>query len=315
MKKHDILSVLFLTGAISAAGLTYLGYGLPGIVLYTVCMVGATFMCKLKGAPLQAWIALTVASGFGYVTGDWLHSVLSVCVYLSINLRGFIWQKEIYTKNKWTEPVLMVIAWSTYAASNLLHSNGWEGWTFPAIYAALGTQITWVTVRDRFIITEKMRNGLIEIGAVAPDFSLTNQDGTKVSLSDYKDNREVLLIFVRGDWCPGCHIMLRLYEREREKFQNKNIMLFAIGPDPVGVNKAMVEKLGVEFAVLSDEHIEVSKKYCLDIQEGVGEMEEGVPLPASFLIDKQGIVRYTSRANNAGEFLHPDIIFDVLAKL
>jgi peroxiredoxin len=108
-----------------------------------------------------------------------------------------------------------------------------------------------------------------------------------------------------------------LYERERKKLQDKNIMLFAIGPDPIGVNKAMVEKMGLEFAVLSDENLEVSKKYCVRIQEDTPatKADPGVPLPASFLVDKKGIIRYTSRSDNAGEFLRPDIIFDVLAKI
>jgi len=63
--------------------------------------------------------------------------------------------------------------------------------------------------------------------------------------------------------------MLRLYERERKKFQDKNVMLFAVGPDPVGVNLAMVKKLGLEFAVLSDEDMSVSKKFCVRVQEEV----------------------------------------------
>ena len=63
--------------------------------------------------------------------------------------------------------------------------------------------------------------------------------------------------------------------------------------------------------------LEVSKKFCVRIQEDVpgANFDPGIPLPASFLVDKKGIIRYTSRADRAGEFLRPDIIFDVLAKI
>ena len=43
--------------------------------------------------------------------------------------------------------------------------------------------------------------------------------------------------------------------------------------------------------------------------------QEGIPLPASFLVDKNGIVRYTSRPDRVGEFLDPSKIFPVLEKL
>ena len=127
----------------------------------------------------------------------------------------------------------------------------------------------------------------------------------------------MLLLFVRGDWCPSCHIMLRTYQKNREKFQEKNVFVLAIGPDPVDVNKQMVTSLGLEFKILADIKQEVVKLFGVQMQDSnfMVKYEAGVPMPASFLVDKSGVVRYTSRADRAGDFLNPNKIFDVLATL
>lgn len=309
------MSLIFLLAAGVGATLVYLEYTLAGQIVYLLACIGGGFQTKIKGAPLQSIIALLLWSGMGYITGDWWHSMALLLAHLAINLRIHALYNSVYAGTAFIEPVLILLGSAIYVGANTVHDNGWQGWVFPAPLIGLSLIVAFTNLPGRIKIRKLLDNGLIEIGSVAPDFSLTGHDGKVISLGDYKNKREVLLIFVRGDWCPSCHIMLRLYEKNRQKFQDKNIMLFAIGPDPVGVNRAMVEKLGVEFAVLSDEKMIVSRSYCLEVEQVGKPFEDGVPLPASFLIDKQGIVRYTSRANNAGEFLSPDLIFDVLAKI
>lgn len=159
---------------------------------------------------------------------------------------------------------------------------------------------------------------MIDVGKEAPDFTLPDQDNVNVTLSSFRNDRDLLLIFVRGDWCPGCHMMLRTYQREREKFQEKNIMVLAIGPDPVGVNLEMVKKLDLDFKVLSDEAQLTAMRYGVQLKEYEHVMQDfknGIPLPASFLVDRNGIVRYVSRPDKVGEFLNPSLIFPILAKL
>lgn len=315
MRKHDLITALLVIVAGAAAFITFNVHEVTGQILYCVAGIGLFFLPKLKGTLVQGIIGLVVAAGYGFVLGDWMYSIVFVCAFLAINGRIFVFREDLYTQALWTDPALAIAALGGYLAINFHHGEGWQDWVMPVPYLIISTLLTPILYKDKKTVRTLLNNGLIEIGKAAPDFSLENFDGKNVSLAEYKNAREVLLIFVRGDWCPGCHIMLRLYEREREQFQKKNVMLIAIGPDPVGVNKAMVEKLGLEYAVLSDADMSVSKKYCVKVQEGIGEFEHGIPLPASFLIDKQGIIRYTSRADNAGEFLSPDIIFDVLARL
>ncbi|TND10369.1 MAG: AhpC/TSA family antioxidant protein [Bacteroidetes bacterium] len=274
-------------------------------------------MTKRLGAYLQGYSAIAAFILLGLVCGDWWLSIALVLAYSAVNLRLHIFREAIYSRLLWTEPVLAFVATLAYVSANLFHDNGWPGWAFPGFFVLLGNLVGWMNSRDRRNIQRLLEHGVINIGVEAPDFTLKDEESKDVTLSSYEGTRSVLLLFVRGDWCPGCHIMLRMYERERKRFHEKNVMLLAIGPDPVGVNKAMVEKLGMDYRILSDENMQTAKKYCVQVQEeGPGsKFEGGIPLPASFLICDKGIVRYTSRADNAGEFLRPEVIFDVLSKI
>ncbi len=152
------------------------------------------------------------------------------------------------------------------------------------------------------------------MGVAQPD-----QTGAMVRLSDYRGKHPVLLIFVRGDWCPGCHMMLRTYQKHHERFKARGVHVIGIGPDSVEVNRDMVRRIGVGYRLLSDSSQEVSQRYGVVYEnpaiEAVVDYAEGIPLPASFLIDVNGIVRYVSRPDRIGEFLDPTLIFSVLDQL
>ncbi len=153
----------------------------------------------------------------------------------------------------------------------------------------------------------------VEPGEPAIDFVLPDQNGNMVKLSDFYGKTDVLLLFVRGDWCPACHIMLRTYYKYREKFKEKGIYFIAIGPDPQGVNKEMLERIGADFIILSDEGLKITNQYGV---QGEGQIPnndfEGIPLPAAFIVDKKGIIRYNTRPESPGEFLRPDSILLVI---
>jgi peroxiredoxin len=97
------------------------------------------------------------------------------------------------------------------------------------------------------------------------------------------------------------------------------VHVLAIGPDDISVNKDMVQRIGVKFRMLSDDKQAVSGRYGVVYSNPVIEAgldyAEGIPLPASFLVDAQGIVRYVSRPDRVGEFLDPELIFGVLEQL
>lgn len=224
-----------------------------------------------------------------------------------------------YTGRSWFEPTFFLLSLAAYFIGNL-SGGGWPGWSFPAPIIIFTGILAWGILKDKKQLLAYTKGGYkVKIGEPATEFGLPDQNGSIVRLSDYRNKRHLLVIFVRGDWCPGCHMMLRTYEKNRAKFAEKNILVMAIGPDPVGVNRGMVEKLGLDFKVLADEGQRTAMIYGVQLKEYDNDFaekyEEGIPLPASFLIDSSGVVRYVSRPDKIGEFLNPSLIFPIIEKL
>src|ERR1051326_2790233 len=241
------------------------------------------------------------------------------CAFGSIG-RIIFFARFTLTGVKWFEPLMLILAAGTLVAANLIFNYGWQGWTFPSILILFQGILAWGIYKDMKQLGSHAKGGYkVQIGSEAPDFNLPDQNGSMVGLGDYRGNRHLLLIFVRGDWCPACHMMLRTYMKNNKKFQEKNIFCMAIGPDPVGVNREMVLKLGLDFKVLADEKQRTAMKYGVQLDKYDNDFaekyDEGIPLPASFLVDKNGMVRYVSRPDRVGEFLDPSKIFPVVEKL
>lgn len=235
-------------------------------------------------------------------------------------LRIVFFQVFTHTKYNWFEPAMFVLAVLLYLGGNIFFSYGWQGWTFPVIIIFFQGVLTFGVLKDSKQLQDFNFGGSrIATGKAAPAFELPDQEGSLVSLTEYVGKRNLLLIFVRGDWCPGCHMMLRTYERERKKLQTKDILVMAIGPDPVGVNRDMVLKLDLDFKVLSDSGQRTAMQYGVQLAEYENDFAEkyeaGIPLPASFLIDKKGLVQYVSRPDRVGEFLDPRTIFPIIDNL
>jgi peroxiredoxin len=147
-------------------------------------------------------------------------------------------------------------------------------------------------------------------GTPAPDFTLKNYDGADVTLSQYRGKKNVLLAFFPFAFTPVCSHQIPSYRDDLPLFEAAQCQVLALGVAHVPAHRAWVESLGgVSIPVLSDfyPHGEVARKYGV-LTEG------GFPERALFLIDKQGVIRYTAINEMR---LQPDnrIILDELKKL
>lgn len=221
---------------------------------------------------------------------------------------------------RWLEPAILLCG--AFLLVRALQGGSLAGglpWmALPPFVAALGLCAGYLY--DGALIRRKVANGYrVKVGDVAPDFALLDQEGRLVQLSDFIGRHPVLLVFLRGDWCPGCHIMLRTYEKNRERFLEKDVHVLGIAPDGVEKNKEVVERIGMGYALLSDQRNQVSRGYGVVYSnaglESAVNYADGIPLPASFLVDVTGVVRYVSRPERVGEFLDPARIFKVLGAL
>ncbi|MGP8216616.1 MAG: peroxiredoxin-like family protein [Bacteroidia bacterium] len=244
--------------------------------------------------------------------------------FMALLPRGVIWFEKLkFTKKLWLEPFLYCIAIALYAVEvKMNHQMSFDAKLFPVVYFGANGVIIGTILLDGLKIKTKLSMGFgLVPGEKAPQFDLLNENNERVSLSDFKGKNHVLLIFVRGEWCPLCHIMLRTYMKESAQFREKNVFLLVIGPDPTGVNHKMAEELKLDFHILSDPDLKVTQLYRLKIKSPYllhasnYNDEKEIPLPASFLIDINGNIRYCSKPDKMGEVVKLTDIFPILQSI
>jgi len=149
---------------------------------------------------------------------------------------------------------------------------------------------------------------MIPVGEQAPDFTLRDQDGEKVSLSDYK-GRKVMLIFYPADFSPVCSDQLSIYQEVKPQITRKGVELVGISVDSSYAHKAFQEKLGVDTTLLADFEPkgEVARAYGSYIDGA------GIANRTLVLVDEDGKVAWTYESPNPGEFPGANVIFDALA--
>ncbi len=149
---------------------------------------------------------------------------------------------------------------------------------------------------------------MIAVGEQAPDFTLRNQDGEKVSLSDYR-GRKVMLVFYPGDFSPVCGDQFSIYQEVKPEIDEKGVELVGISVDGFFAHKAFQEKLGFDTTLLSDFEPkgEVARAYGSYVETF------GFANRTLVLVDEDGMVAWTYESPNPGEFPGANVIFDALA--
>ena len=128
----------------------------------------------------------------------------------------------------------------------------------------------------------------VKKGVQAPNFSLPSVSGEKVSLSQYRGKKNVVLSFVPAAWTPVCSDQWPGYNISKDIFNQYDAILLGITVDNIPTLFAWTNQMGqLWFPVLSDfwPHGGVAKKYGVLRSNGVSER-------ALFVIDKKGIIRY-----------------------
>ena len=149
---------------------------------------------------------------------------------------------------------------------------------------------------------------MIAVGEQAPDFTLRDQDGEEVSLSDYR-GRKVLLVFYPGDFSPLCSDQLSIYQEVKPELTEKGVELVGISVDGFFAHKAFQEKLGIDTTLLSDFEPkgEVARAYGSYVES------MGFANRTLVLVDADGTVAWTYESPDPGEFPGANLIFDALA--
>jgi thioredoxin-dependent peroxiredoxin len=97
-------------------------------------------------------------------------------------------------------------------------------------------------------------------GQAAPDFTLPSQDGTKVSLHDFK-GKWVVLYFYPKDGTSGCTIEAHNFQRDLPRYEEKHAVIMGVSVDSTGSHKEFCAKQGLTFKLLADTERNVSRQY------------------------------------------------------
>jgi peroxiredoxin (alkyl hydroperoxide reductase subunit C) len=128
----------------------------------------------------------------------------------------------------------------------------------------------------------------LKIGDPAPDFSLGDLTGSKISLEQFRGKKNVVLSFVPAAWTPVCSQQWPGYNIAKDLFEKNDAVLIGLSVDNIPTLYAWTRQMGdLWFPVVSDfwPHGAVSLQYGVLRPEGVSER-------ALFVIDKNGIIRY-----------------------
>ncbi|MFD4410431.1 peroxiredoxin-like family protein [Streptomyces sp. NPDC058467] len=163
----------------------------------------------------------------------------------------------------------------------------------------------------------------LTVGAQAPRFNLPSAAGQALALEDILADGPVVLTFYRGAWCPYCNIALRSLHQHHDAITARGARLVAVSPQIPDESLSLAEKHDLAFDVLSDIGSDTAKQYGLafelpddlaavydklgfDLQRVNEGHPRTLPLPATYVIDTDGVIRwafvnsdYTTRAEPA----------------
>jgi thioredoxin-dependent peroxiredoxin len=98
------------------------------------------------------------------------------------------------------------------------------------------------------------------VESVAPEFTLTSQEGTPVSLKDYR-GKWVVLYFYPKDFTSGCTIEAHNFQRDQPQYQQRNVVVLGVSVDSADSHKQFCTKEGLNFKLLADTDHKVSSAY------------------------------------------------------
>ena len=131
---------------------------------------------------------------------------------------------------------------------------------------------------------------MLQPGAIAPDFTLPNQDGVPVSLRDFR-GKQVVLYFYPKDNTPGCTRQACAFAGAYEEFKKINVVVIGISKDSVASHQKFAEKHSLPFILLSDPELTAIQAYGVWQEKKLyGKVSMGV-VRTTFLIDREGRIQ------------------------
>lgn len=149
----------------------------------------------------------------------------------------------------------------------------------------------------------------IEVGQIAPDFTLLDQDSKPVTLSGFK-GKKVLLYFYPRASTPGCTVQAQGLRDSKAELDNLNIVVLGVSPDTPKKLTNFTNKQELSFTLLADEDHAVCEKYQIwKMKKFMGRESMGV-VRTSFLINEEGNIEHVFDKFKTKD--HHEVVLDFL---
>jgi peroxiredoxin len=150
----------------------------------------------------------------------------------------------------------------------------------------------------------------LSVGAVAPDFSLKDQNQKDVKLSDFQGKKNVVIVFYPLDWSPVCTNEHVCFVNDLKRFEELDAQVLGVSVDSVWSHKAFAEKMGIHYPLLAD----FQPRGAVGDKFGVYLADKGITGRAIAVVDHNGKLAWFK---NYDIPTVPDVqeVADALAKL
>jgi peroxiredoxin len=167
---------------------------------------------------------------------------------------------------------------------------------------------------------------ILPVGVKAPSFELPDHNGKMVSSSDLLVNEKLVLCFIRGRWCPFCVGQMEAMNLVLPQIAQAGASLVAVSPQTVKQSFFMHDQHKLRFPLLSDAGNKIARQFGLTYrvpqpQEAIyrrafvnlpftnGDDSWGLPIPATYILDRDGTILYASANEDYTERPEPaDIV-------
>ena len=133
--------------------------------------------------------------------------------------------------------------------------------------------------------SQAVSSSSIKVGQNAPAGSLISSNGDQIELSNAWQDKTAIIVFFRGNWCPHCQKQLGELQTKIEEFNGYNANILAISTD--SKDAELFREQGINVPMATDPKQEVAQLF------GVADPKNGVSSPATFVVDKAGLVKYS----------------------
>ena len=143
----------------------------------------------------------------------------------------------------------------------------------------------------------------------APNLTSTDQNGKTIVLKDLLKKGSVVIVFYRGEWCPYCNKQLMELQDSMALIINKGASIIAVSPEKQENIAKTIQKTKATYSIISDDSLKIMsaykvafelddqtnekyKKWGINLSEKNGSNGNNLPVPAVYIINKEGKITY-----------------------